>query len=44
MIGRLARAAYMLTVAMMIVAWAISASKSSPSEPRKDPPAARWYS
>jgi hypothetical protein len=48
MLGRLARAAYMLFVAAMIaawaMAWAVSASKSGPAEPKNDPPAERWYS
>ena len=36
MIGRLARGAYMLIVAGMIVAWAMSAGKSGPAEPQND--------
>ncbi len=44
MLGRLARGAYMLIVAVMIVAWAISASKSSPAEPKNDQPVVwTWY-
>jgi hypothetical protein len=44
MIGRLARAAYMLTVAGMVVAWAVSAGKSSPAEPANDQPVVwTWY-
>jgi hypothetical protein len=44
MIGRLARGAYMLTVAVMIVVWAMSASKSSPAEPKNDQPVVwTWY-
>ena len=38
MLGRLARGTYMLTVAVMIVAWAMSATKSSPAEPTNDQP------
>lgn len=45
MIGRLARGAYMLIVAVMIVAWAVSAGKTSPSEPTDDQPVVwTWYS
>ncbi len=44
MLGRLARGAYMLIVAAMIVVWAISASKSSPAEPKNDQVVQRWYS
>jgi hypothetical protein len=36
MIGKLARGAYMLIVAGMVVAWAISPGKSSPAEPTND--------
>jgi hypothetical protein len=43
MIGRLARGAYMLIVAGMIVAWAMSASKSSPAEPKNDQVVESWW-
>ncbi len=43
MLGRLARGAYMLIVAGMIVAWAISATKSSPAEPKTDRQIVMWY-
>jgi hypothetical protein len=43
MLGKLARAAYMLTVAAMIVAWAISAGKGSPAEPKNDQAVETWY-
>lgn len=43
MIGRLARGVYMLIVAGMIVAWAVSASKSSPAEPKNDQAVVTWY-
>ena len=43
MVGRLARGAYMLIVAVMIVAWAISAGKSSPAEPQNDRAVVMWY-
>jgi hypothetical protein len=45
MLGRLARTAYMLFVATMIVAWAMSGGKSSsPTAPKNDRPVERWYS
>ncbi len=43
MLGRLARGAYMLIVAGMIVAWAMAASKSSPAEPKNDDIVVNWY-
>jgi hypothetical protein len=43
MIGRLARGAYMLIVAGMIVVWAISATKSSPAEPKNDQAVVIWW-
>jgi len=43
MLGGLARATYMLIVAAMIVAWAVSASKSSPAEPKDDQVVITWY-
>jgi len=44
MLGRLARAAYVLFVTAMIVAWAISVGSSSPVEPKNDPPVVElWY-
>ncbi len=43
MFGQLARGAYMLIVAVMIVAWAISASKSSSAEPKNDQVIDTWY-
>ena len=43
MIGRLARGAYLLAVAVMIVVWAISASKSSPTEPKNDQAVVMWW-
>ena len=43
MLGRLARGAYMLAVAVMIVAWAISAGKSSPVEPENDQTVITWW-
>jgi hypothetical protein len=44
MLGKLARGAYVLIVAAMIVAWAVSAGKSGPAEPTDDLPVAwTWY-
>ena len=43
MFGTLARGAYMLIVAGMIVAWAMSAGKSSPVEPQKDHAGRIWW-
>ena len=43
MFGRLARVAYMLFVAAMIVAWAVSASKSSPAEPQNEQVIESWW-
>ena len=38
MLGRLARGTYVLVVAAMVAAWAMSASKSSPAEPKNEQP------
>jgi hypothetical protein len=43
MLGKLARGAYMAVVAAMIVAWAVSASKSSPVEPQADHAVVTWW-
>jgi hypothetical protein len=43
MIGRLARGAYMAIVAAMIVAWAMSASKSNPAEPQSEQTIVTWW-
>ena len=43
MLGRLARGAYMLIVTGMIVAWAMSTSKSSPAEPTNDRAVVTWW-
>jgi hypothetical protein len=39
MLGRVAKGAYVVFVAAMIVAWAVSAGKSTPAEPKNDEPA-----
>ncbi len=38
MLGRMAKGAYVLFVAAMIVAWAASAGKSTPSQPQNAEP------
>jgi phage shock protein PspC (stress-responsive transcriptional regulator) len=43
MLGRLARVTYMLTVAAMIVAWAMMPSRSSPVEPTHEQVVETWY-
>jgi len=43
MLGKLARGAYMAIVAAMIVAWAMSASKSSPAEPQSEQTIVTWW-
>lgn len=44
MLGRLARGAYLFTLALMIVAYAVSAAKDSPPPaPASDQPVEMWY-
>ena len=43
MFGRLARGAYVLFVAAMIVAWAISAGKSAPTQPQSGNTVVNWW-
>ncbi len=43
MLGRLARGAYVLIVAGMVAAWAMTASKSSPAEPTNEQPVITWW-
>ena len=43
MLGKLSRGAYMAIVAAMIVAWAVSASRSSPVEPQAEQPVMIWW-
>jgi hypothetical protein len=40
---RLARVAYMVFVAAMIVAWAVSAGKGSPVEPQHEQVIESWW-
>ncbi len=44
MLAKLARGAVLLILAMMVVSWAVSASKSRPSEPENDRTTGRMYS
>ena len=43
MIGRLARGAYMLIVAGMVVAWAMSPGKSDSVEQTTEQPVVYWW-
>ena len=36
MFGKLARGAFLVILAVMVVSWAVTASKSKPSEPQDD--------
>ncbi len=38
MLGRMAKGAYVLFVAAMVVAWAVSAGKSNSAEPKNQEP------
>jgi hypothetical protein len=42
-LGSLARVAYMVFVATMIVVWAVSAGKSSPAEPQHEQVIENWW-
>ena len=42
--GNIARAAFLVVLAVMVVSWAMSVSKSSPAEPRQERPTGRMYS
>lgn len=41
MFAKIARGAFLLTLAAMIVSWAVTASNSKPADPEPDP--AVWY-
>ena len=43
MLRRLAKLTYLLTLALMIAAYALSAAKSSPPEPQPPPAVENWY-
>lgn len=44
MFGKMARGAFLLVLAVMVVAWAWSANKSSAADPKNDEPPGRMYS
>jgi hypothetical protein len=44
MFSKVARGAFLLILAVMIVSWAVTASKSKPVEPQNDQPLERMYS
>jgi len=44
MLSKLARGAVLLVLAVMVVAWVVSAGKSKPAEPKPGQAAERWYS
>lgn len=44
MFSKVARGAFLLILAVMIVSWAVTASKSKPAEPQNDQPLDRMYS
>ena len=42
MFGKLARGAFLVILAEMVVSWAVTASKSKPAEPQIDQPIEHW--
>jgi hypothetical protein len=44
MFGKIARGAFLLMLAVMIVSWAMTVSNSKPVNPQPDPPYGRMYS
>lgn len=44
MFGKMARGAFLLILAVMVVAWAWSANKSNAADPKDDQPSGRMYS
>ncbi len=42
--GKIARGAFLLLLAAMIVSWAMTVGNSSPAETKPKPPAGRMYS
>ena len=42
MLGKIARAAYVITVASLIAVWAMSPGRSTPAEPPKEQPVWEW--
>jgi hypothetical protein len=43
MLGKLVRGAVLLILAVMVVAWAFSASKNRPQEPQNTNTVENWY-
>ncbi len=43
MLGTLARGAYLLALALMIVAYAVTATSSKPPQPKADQTIEMWY-
>jgi hypothetical protein len=44
MFGKLARGAFLVILAVMVVSWAVTASKSKPTEPQNEQLTGRMYS
>lgn len=44
MFGKMARGAFLLVLAVMVVSWALAASKGNTAEPQSDQPTGRMYS
>ena len=44
MFGKLVRGAFLVILAVMVVSWAVTASKSKPAEPQHDQSTGRMYS
>lgn len=44
MFGKIARAAFLVGLALMVASWAVSISKSSPAEQQNEEPTGRMYS
>jgi len=43
MLSKVARGAFLLILAVMVVSWAMSVGKSSPAAPQSDQPVEHWY-
>ena len=44
MFGKIARGAFLVALALMVVSWAMSVSKSSPADQQNEEPLGRMYS
>ena len=42
MFSKVARGAFLLILAAMVVSWAMSVGKTSPADPQSDQPVERW--